>query len=289
MATTARPSTSRDRPIAGPRASTPAAQQREHQVELLLDRQRPQVLEGRRAAGRLEVRLLVDDQPPVEVVAERPRPPGCAARPAGRWATDARHQQGRRDHDHDRRQQAPSPPQPELAEGDAVGALVLVHQQRAHQPPRQDEEQLDADVAARHARVAEVVGDDERDGHARACRRAPAGSRSGGSATTARAGLRLGGDGSTSGRLGRRPSRGSAVRRSIGGPGPGRWWHRRSSWPRKSTQQSNDDRSTEVVVCDPDAGPSLRVRVVLVGQEGAAWSSSSTAPPCRPRPASRCR
>ncbi len=133
-------------------------QERPDDVELLLDRQRPEMVER---AGRLEgreVRDVVEDQPPVVDVCRggRRRPPevGRLVRPEDRRPGDDDDQ-----HQKQRRQQAPRPRQPERLQPDAA-ALDLAEQDVGDQVAAEREEDADAEQAAGSPPEAEVVGDD---------------------------------------------------------------------------------------------------------------------------------
>src|SRR5256885_16651636 len=73
--------------------------------------------------------------------------------------------EGREHHDHERGEQAPRAPQPEAAQVDPVSRLPLDEQQRWDQVPAEDEEEVDAEEAARQPVDAGVVEEDGRDRH----------------------------------------------------------------------------------------------------------------------------
>ena len=122
--------------------------QRPHEVELLLDRQAPQVPQQRRVGG--VVRDVADDLAPVAEVGERPRQVAPHAGALGGRPDDERDDGDHGQHHAERRQQPAGPAQPELAEVDAPGRLALLDQQRRDQEAGHDEEHLDADPAAAH-------------------------------------------------------------------------------------------------------------------------------------------
>ena len=132
-------------------------QARPDQVELLLDRQGPQMAQRRRRAELGEVRGVLRDQPPVADVAERGGhgpAQGMQLAPVQRGpAGDGRqhHEQGG--------QQPPCPAQPEVAHLDLAGGLPVPEQEIGDQVAAQGEEHPDAQQPAR--RPAEV--DVERD------------------------------------------------------------------------------------------------------------------------------
>ncbi len=141
-------------------------QQRPHDVELLLHRQRPQVLQQRRAAEGLEVRLFGDDLPPVRHVDQRRR--DVAHQPRHRVGRQHRRHHGHHgDHREGRRQQAARPAQVEGAEVDAAMARVFAQQQRGDDEAGDDEEHVHAQEAGRREPVLpQVVGDDGEHGDA---------------------------------------------------------------------------------------------------------------------------
>ena len=134
------------------------------QVELLLDRQAPEVQHRRRSVEQVSVRGAVDEEVPVGHLQPRRDDVG-----PGR----AR-QRRRRDPDHgDRgehrprsRVQAPGPASEETAQRDASRPLALVQQHRPDDHARQREEQGDAEVAARQPADVGVEEDDGSDGEA---------------------------------------------------------------------------------------------------------------------------
>ena len=136
--------------------------QREHQVELLLDGQRPQVLEQRRPADELEVRPVGGDLPPVRHVARGGEDVAAQlARLAGQHEPDAGH---RHQQEPERGQQPPGAPGVEVPEREPPGPLDLVEDQRRDEEAGQDEEDVDAEEPAAHPRCAEVVDHDAGDG-----------------------------------------------------------------------------------------------------------------------------
>ena len=140
--------------------------QRPDQVELLLDGQRPQVIERRRRPGlpgRGEVRDVVQDLVPVARVRGR----GQQRQPQRSLLPGLDH--GRRGGDHDqhhgqRRQQAPGSPGPEARQVQAAGAVVPGDQQIGDQEPAEHEEDVDAEEAAGQPGSALMEADDGEDG-----------------------------------------------------------------------------------------------------------------------------
>ncbi len=132
--------------------------QRPEDVELLLHGEGPQVLEQRGTPGELEVRLLVDELPPVVDVQERRH--DIAAQPRDRVGG---HDGGEEDHhgEHavERREQPAGPAQPELAKRDPTLTSLLADEQRRDQVAADQEEDLDAEEAPRHEGHRGVVED----------------------------------------------------------------------------------------------------------------------------------
>ena len=94
-------------------------QHREHQVELLLDGQRPVVLHRRRDGEEVGVRLAREVEAPVGHVGQR-RHHVAPQRVLGRVQHGGRQHQDQRQAGHRRRHQAPQPSHPEAAEPDAT-------------------------------------------------------------------------------------------------------------------------------------------------------------------------
>ena len=105
--------------------------------------------EQRRVAHQIEVRVVRDDLVPVRVVEERAD--GVAAR-LGEVAARAKidDEDERREHDDDERGEETSrAAHPEAAQVDPVPRLPLDEQQRRDQVAAEDEEEVDAEEAAR--------------------------------------------------------------------------------------------------------------------------------------------
>ena len=155
----------------GPRAA-PALGQPEHgqgderpeQVELLLDGQRPGVLQGRGGQELGEVRLVGEDEVPVGVVEER----GDGVRPEGAridvGAAEPVVQGEHEQQDQDGGQEPLGPTGPERPQPDPFGRHPLAGQQAGDQEAGEHEEQVDAEIAAVGPVEAEVVRDDPGDG-----------------------------------------------------------------------------------------------------------------------------
>jgi hypothetical protein len=144
-------------------------QHRPHEVELLLDRQRPVVLQRRDRSAFGEVVGL--DEREADIGGEQGRPP--------RVGEDLPHphdrEQQRRDAargDQDDRgggQDAARAPRVEVDQGTAeaggIRALAGAQQQAGDEEPGDDEEDVDAEVAARDDVDTEVGDHDEQDRH----------------------------------------------------------------------------------------------------------------------------
>ena len=145
-------------------------QQGPHDVELLFDRERPQVLEGLAAPGvgrDVDVRDAVDDVPPVLAVeAERE----VAAEPPEILVVEDRDDEPGDEHHRDQRgPQATDPPDPEVPQVDALARLRLGEQQARDQVPADHEEHLDAEEpAAQQRSIGAVVVEQHRDHRDRA-------------------------------------------------------------------------------------------------------------------------
>jgi hypothetical protein len=130
---------------------------RPHEVELLLDREAPGVVERGRGAEGLPVGRGPGELPPVRDV-DRRGDDGAPELEAGRGVD-----QPRSDEDHDgeeqpeRGEEAAGAASPELAEAEAAPAEV-VEDQACDEEARHREEQVDAEVAA--PQVAGVERDD---------------------------------------------------------------------------------------------------------------------------------
>ena len=123
-------------------------QQRPDDVELLLHRERPGVLQQRRVAHHVEVRAVRDDLVPVREVEERAE--HVAAGVAEVLAREDRREDERPEHDDDEGGQQPTrTSQPEAAQVDPVSRLPLDEQQRGDEVAAEDEEEVDTEEAAR--------------------------------------------------------------------------------------------------------------------------------------------
>ena len=135
-----------------------------HQIELLLDGQRPQVPEGRRRAELGEVGDVVEDVPPVAHVEDSRRqvaPQGHQLAPVEQRGPAHGHEQ----HDEEGGQEPSRPTDPEMLQPDPAVAPVLGHQEIGDQVSREHEEDLHAEQPARRPPEVEVVGDHGQHGH----------------------------------------------------------------------------------------------------------------------------
>ena len=102
--------------------------ERPHQIELLLDGQRPQMSEWRGRPELGEVGDVLEDVPPVAVVEDARDQ--VAAHGRQLRAVEERHPaQGDEQHHEERREQAPTPADPELPQPDPAAAVVLGREQ----------------------------------------------------------------------------------------------------------------------------------------------------------------
>ena len=122
-------------------------QQGPGQVELLLDGQRPQVLQQRRTAKHLEVRLLRVNLPPVGHIQQRRRQ--VLLLPPQRIGCPPQRGQGG-DHQHGQHggQQPAQAPGIERAQAQAASGQPLAQQQRGDQKPRQHKKHIHAEKPA---------------------------------------------------------------------------------------------------------------------------------------------
>lgn len=149
----------------GPRPPPPHAQpdqrgahqqQRPHQIELLLDRERPVMLDRRRGQTRVEIVRPLSGE--MEVSPKEDRGRGIAENPL---RLDRVQQQSGRNYGHDRHQgccgkNAPGPPRIEPEERDPTRLPELLDELPRDQKTRDDEEHVDPDIATRDPRVRVV-------------------------------------------------------------------------------------------------------------------------------------
>ena len=135
---------------------------RPDEVELLLDRERPEVEERRRPGDRGEVVALGQREPDVGDGQRRGGTIGHDLRPVEETHEGPRRRERGDEHDRGRGQEAPDPAGVEPAERDPAAALVLAHEEAGDQEAADDEEDVDADEAAGD-RQAGMEQDDEED------------------------------------------------------------------------------------------------------------------------------
>ena len=131
--------------------------ERPQQVPLLLDRERPRVLQGRRHREEIAVLVADSDGTPVRGVAQRRERVGAKLVEL----VSGRQHRGvgahrRDDHEHGG-EQPPAPPQPEGAEVDRASAVPFREEQGGDQEAGEDEERVDAQEPALHPRDMSVV------------------------------------------------------------------------------------------------------------------------------------
>ncbi len=142
----------------------PAQRERPEQVELLLDRERPELEHriardvGTEVAGRLV------DEVPVRDVEERSLERADRVGDLQRRRDRDVHEAGHDQRDERGRQQPAEPPRVEAGEPDAAEPEQIAEQQLGDEVARQDEEDVDAHVTAGEAAVAGVEQHDEVDG-----------------------------------------------------------------------------------------------------------------------------
>ena len=127
-----------------------------HQIELLLDGERPQMLQWRQRTEALEVRHVVQDLIPVAGVSDRGEQGGAQFGAAGRL-DDRGGRAHRQQHHRERRQQATSPADPEVTQ-----PRSLPGEQVGDEETAQHEEHVDAEkTAAERVQVFVVTHDGE--------------------------------------------------------------------------------------------------------------------------------
>ncbi len=138
-------------------------QQREHQVELLLDCERPEVLHRRGCGEQRGVRLVAEHEAPVRHIAQRTEP--VARQPSGLVSVGDGQAVDRDPGQRDERgrQDAARPPGPEAAEGDPAAVVALLEQQGRDEEAGEGEEDADAEKAAGRPAEAGVEQQDTRD------------------------------------------------------------------------------------------------------------------------------
>ncbi len=153
-----------DPPGPPPHGQQARHQQREEQVELLLDRQRPEVLDGRRGGEQVGVGLVGEDEPPVGHVRQGGQDvAGQLGQLVGGGDERPEQQDDAGQGQQGRRHQASEAPPPERPQRHAARPAVLSQEQGGDQETRQGEEGRDAEVAADGPREPAV--EEEHPGH----------------------------------------------------------------------------------------------------------------------------
>ena len=138
----------------GPHASCEVQDPEHHEgpnhVELLLDRQRPRVQQGRGGRRLVEVIRVDENEVPIAHVDQRGQrvEPQCTVRPLGH--DDGGEERDEEQHEEERRQQAAGPAGPERPELDRQGLAPLADEQRGDEESRQDEERVHPQEPAIH-------------------------------------------------------------------------------------------------------------------------------------------
>ena len=137
--------------------------ERPEEVELLLDRERPHVLQQRRTARVLEVREVAEDEEPVLDVEQR----GDDLAPQlveHVGEEEDRVQRDHEEHGEERGQEPARAPVPEPLQADAVGLLEVGQQQARDQVAADHEEHVDAEEPAGDPLLVGVVEQHRDDG-----------------------------------------------------------------------------------------------------------------------------
>jgi hypothetical protein len=139
-------------------------QERDHEVELLLDRQGPVVLERRGCVIRGEVVGLDRGEPDVRTEARGPDGIlGHLLRTEEREAVEG-HSRRRQEHHRGRGDDPPGAAGVERDDGDPIGLLGLAHQQANDEEAGDDEEDIDTDESTREPAEPGMSCDHEEDG-----------------------------------------------------------------------------------------------------------------------------
>lgn len=139
-------------------------EQRQGQVELLLDREGPEVLHGRGVPAGGEVVHRGGHEPPVlHVEGRREDLPQVPAPQHARLQHEHRSRR-HREHEERGRQQPGGAAGPEAGEAEPPGALALADKVAGDEEAADDEEDVDAHVPAGEARGHEVVHEHRADG-----------------------------------------------------------------------------------------------------------------------------
>ncbi len=122
--------------------------ERPHEIELLLDRQAPEVVEHRRFGERLPVPTGLRDEVPVGDVEHGPRTIAFDTRQVRQAAEQPRPQSDDHDQRQHRRQQSTEPSTPERSETHTTRGVGVADQQRRDEKPRKGEEQINTEKPA---------------------------------------------------------------------------------------------------------------------------------------------
>ncbi len=134
--------------------------QREDDVELLLDGERPEMAQQRRPAQRLEVGLVLEDEVPVGHIGETGERIAAQRGDFGRQEDDGV-QKRAGDEREERRKQSARAPAPEGEHVDAArAAAALGKQQRSDEVAADHEENIDAEEASPEQADISVVDED---------------------------------------------------------------------------------------------------------------------------------
>ena len=139
-------------------------QQRPHQVELLLDRDRPGVQQRRLRAEVVEVALPRHDEAPVGRVSQRRERVAPQRSPRGRGGHVGGPGDHRRQQDRHRGQQPAGAATPEAEQADPPGPAELGQQQAGDQEPGQHEEDVDPEQPAGQPADPRVIAHDRQHG-----------------------------------------------------------------------------------------------------------------------------
>ena len=136
---------------------------RPDQIELLLDRERPEVQQRRRCGEGAEVRLTREDEVPVDDVPQRRQDVDPELVETERWRQHRGVHQDGAEHHEQRGEEPPRPAGPEAREIDAGRPVPLADQQPGDEEARQHEEGVEREDTAR-SEVPGVHRDREPDG-----------------------------------------------------------------------------------------------------------------------------
>ncbi len=148
----------------GPQPGKQKQQRRPGEIELLLDRQRPEMDERVAGGIRREIVERPADQPDIDHVGRRKQRAFGVEFLFGRRQDEVAGNQRHQDDEQRRRQQAPGAPGVEGPQVDGAACGDFLLQVPGDQISRDHEEDIDADEAARQPGRAEVEGNDAEHG-----------------------------------------------------------------------------------------------------------------------------